>query len=158
MTENLLFAILENTGIDRNKIDCRTAKSREFEQLNASLFALFFSSCCILSLKSDANSITKHQWEPLSWPDLLQSQEIGFQPTGLLFSRIWVVLLASYRISDWKEVSLFERTSDWSFSILSRKALFFCFFHDIPKVVFYCRSWWKCFWLHALQHAECKIM
>ena len=106
----------------------RICTSSKASRSGWSLFALFFSSCCILFyLKSDANSITKHQWEPLSWPDLLQSQEIGFQPTGLLFSQIWVVLLASYRISDWKEVSLFERTSDWSFSILSRKALFFIF-------------------------------
>jgi hypothetical protein len=109
----------------------------------------------VASNKSDANSITKHQWEPLSWR-LFNIARDWLSPTNPP-RRVWAVLdeLPSCRIPDEREVSLFERTSDWSFSILShqnRKALlcalthliFFCFFHDMPDPIFCCRLLKNC--------------
>lgn len=98
---------------------------------------------------SDANSITKHQWEPLSWRLFNIARDWFHEP--LFLGRTWVVPDESnYRMSDWKEVSLFERTSDWSLSILSRKSKernFLLFF-------FLLLSWYtqSCVLLHTLRN------
>ena len=75
----------------------------------------------VASNESDANSITKHQWEPLSWR-LFNIARDWFSQT-IPNRRVWALLdeLPNYRIPDEREVSLFERTSDWSFSILSHQ-------------------------------------
>ena len=78
----------------------------------------------VASNESDANSITKHQWEPLSWR-LFNIARDWFSQT-IPNRRVWALLdeLPNYRIPDEREVSLFERTSDWSLSILSRQNKF----------------------------------
>ena len=97
------------------------------------------SSVPVASFWSDASSITKHQWEPLSWRLFNIARDWFHEP--LFLGRTWAAQRESHcRMSDWKEVSLLERTSDWSFSIRSLKSkklfYFFCFFHTIPKAVF----------------------
>ena len=101
----------------------------------------------VASNKSDANSITKHQWEPLSWR-LFNIARDWFSQT-IPNRRVWALLdeLPNYRIPDEREVSLFERTSDWSFSILSHQkqfpiesyafthvSIFFASFMTYPKL------------------------
>ena len=101
----------------------------------------------VASNESDANSITKHQWEPLSWR-LFNIARDWFSQT-IPSRRVWALLdeLPNYRIPDEREVSLFERTSDWSFSILSHQkqfpiesyafthvSIFFASFMTYPKL------------------------
>ena len=102
----------------------RICTSSKASRSGWSLFALFFSSRCILLIKS---RYEQYNQTPMRASLLARPFTVAgdwFSTDRSFFSRIWVVLLTSYRISDWKEVSLFERTSDWSFSILSRKAFF----------------------------------